>query len=343
MEDRIKDVVSKSADSSAVSGVCFTSVALCCADRFLKVFGNVFGVEFGARNGVGVSVVNKQRHGSKRMILQRVMPFAFLVVGVCFGVVLTQNGVLGKLTQMVSSPAREFIGGHSHYDEGLRQEELKLRSILKEVEKMTYRLQKQGHVKAENVGKMVGTGGLGGGRVSHSSFEFRSLVRQGGKPELIAPIREEDDLLVSISHLSDVLRKLPIGSPVFGDVSSGFGVRVSPFTGGSQFHSGLDFPVDHGSSVSSTGEGSVIYAGYYGGYGQTVIVDHGFGYQTLYAHLSDIQAHVGDSVCRGRQIGLVGNTGNSTGSHLHYEVRYNNQQIDPAEFVELAGVVTEIL
>ena len=122
--------------------------------------------------------------------------------------------------------------------------------------------------------------------------------------------------------------------PGFHRVSSPFGWRTHPIFGGQEMHTGVDIagPGINGATVVSAGDGRVISAGWRGGFGNTVIVDHGDGVTTLYAHLSSIQASVGQQVTAGQAIGRVGSTGNSTGPHLHWEVRVNGQPRNPMTF-----------
>ncbi len=129
------------------------------------------------------------------------------------------------------------------------------------------------------------------------------------------------------------LASTPSRRPGPGYVSSTFGMRVDPFTGLPQFHSGVDFAANIGARVVTTADGIVNMAGPNGPYGNTVQVDHGHGLTTLYGHLSRVNVRVGDKVRRGDLIGAVGNTGRSTGPHLHYEVRLNGIPQDPSRFI----------
>jgi hypothetical protein len=119
---------------------------------------------------------------------------------------------------------------------------------------------------------------------------------------------------------------MPLNS---SDITSSFGYRADPFTGETKFHAGTDFGAAMGDSVFATGDGKVVQAGENGGYGLSVTIDHGNGLETLYGHLSEILTSVGKQVSIGELIGLVGSTGNSTGPHLHYEVRQDGSPIAP--------------
>ncbi|TVP65517.1 MAG: peptidase M23 [Nodularia sp. (in: Bacteria)] len=114
--------------------------------------------------------------------------------------------------------------------------------------------------------------------------------------------------------------------------SSAFGWRTHPILGYRRFHSGLDFAASHGSRIRAADSGNVIFAGWYGGYGRTVIIDHGKNMTTLYAHASELFVAEGQSVERGQAIASVGSTGLSTGPHLHFEVRRNGTPVNPADY-----------
>ena len=119
--------------------------------------------------------------------------------------------------------------------------------------------------------------------------------------------------------------KAPVGAPV----SSGFGTRVHPILGEVRMHTGLDYAAGNGVPIKSSGSGIVVWAGPRGGYGNTVIVDHRNGLATLYAHQSRVSARVGQKVSTGQVVGFVGQTGMSTGPHLHFEVRELGAPVDP--------------
>jgi murein DD-endopeptidase MepM/ murein hydrolase activator NlpD len=129
------------------------------------------------------------------------------------------------------------------------------------------------------------------------------------------------------------LESLPSLWPVHGLLSSGFGVRVSPFTDTKVFHQGLDIDAPKGSPIRAAGGGKVVRCGFEPRYGNLVVIDHGNGYRTVYAHLSKRLVEVGDTVRRGDLIGKVGDTGRTTGPHLHYEVRLNGLPVNPVRFL----------
>jgi murein DD-endopeptidase MepM/ murein hydrolase activator NlpD len=142
-----------------------------------------------------------------------------------------------------------------------------------------------------------------------------------------------------IDRLNRTLALVPYRKPVLGEVefSSGFGVRSDPFLGRPAMHTGLDFRASMGDPVRATASGKVESAGWSGGYGRMIEIDHGNGLSTRYGHLSEIGVKVGDTIKIGQIIGAVGSTGRSTGPHLHYETRIDGEAVDPQKFLR-AGV-----
>jgi murein DD-endopeptidase MepM/ murein hydrolase activator NlpD len=122
----------------------------------------------------------------------------------------------------------------------------------------------------------------------------------------------------------------PIASKL---LNSTFGMRKDPYTGQTVMHKGIDFAADHGSEVFATADGTVVFAGSRGKYGKTLVIDHGYGLQTHFSHLSAYKVELGEQVMRGQVIGEAGNTGRSTGVHLHYEVRFMGIPHDPEKYI----------
>ncbi|WP_008311648.1 murein hydrolase activator EnvC family protein [Leptolyngbya sp. PCC 6406] len=121
--------------------------------------------------------------------------------------------------------------------------------------------------------------------------------------------------------------------PVNGRITSGFGNRRHPILGYNRFHGGVDFGASQGTTIHAADSGQVIFSGWYGGYGRTIILDHGGGITTLYAHASQLYVNVGQNVAQGQAIAAVGSTGLSTGPHLHFEVRQNGNPINPMNYL----------
>lgn len=143
--------------------------------------------------------------------------------------------------------------------------------------------------------------------------------------EIIDYARNQEIRMENIPAIQPVLNK------DLTRMASGHGWRVDPVYGTRRFHEGMDFTAPTGTDVYATGNGRIIEAGWQQGYGNRIVIDHGFGYHTLYAHLHKILKRSG-TVHRGDVIGLVGSTGKSTGPHLHYEVHYHGAPVDPRNY-----------
>ena len=156
-----------------------------------------------------------------------------------------------------------------------------------------------------------------------------------------------DEVRQISSESGDMLSCMPSVPPVVPDravvhLSSGFGYRTDPVLGGGEAHGGQDMAAAPGTPVFATGDGVVIEAEFHAnGYGNQVVIDHGYGYQTRYAHLSRIAVAVGMRIQRGTQIGTVGSTGKSTGPHLHYEVVYRGNRVNPMNYMDFNMPVEE--
>lgn len=141
------------------------------------------------------------------------------------------------------------------------------------------------------------------------------------------------ELWESLSERQSLLAATPRVKPVKGWFTSKFGYRVSPFTGRPVMHNGLDIAAAPGAPIMAPADGVVSFAGYDSGYGKLVSIDHGYGVVTRYGHTSQLFVEVGQKIKMGDIIAAVGNTGRSTGPHLHYEVRVNNIPVDPSNYV----------
>jgi murein DD-endopeptidase MepM/ murein hydrolase activator NlpD len=160
-----------------------------------------------------------------------------------------------------------------------------------------------------------------------SLYAFNLIRRSTLKPP------ENSALLAMFPSLNLGHETVPSIWPLRGQISAGFGQRLDPFSGEGAFHSGLDICAPYGTRIESTAEGIVLHAGLDFGYGNEVIVDHGFGIMTKYGHLSKIFVVVGEEVKQGQVIGAVGMTGMTTGPHLHYEVLVNDTPVNPMKYL----------
>jgi murein DD-endopeptidase MepM/ murein hydrolase activator NlpD len=136
------------------------------------------------------------------------------------------------------------------------------------------------------------------------------------------------------SRLGD-LEFIPSLWPVKGRITALFGQRLDPFSGEGSFHTGIDIASYYGDAIRAAAEGTVTFVGQRAGYGNVIVIDHGFGYTTLYAHLSRFSTQGGVNVKRGDVIGYEGQSGRATGPHLHYEVRINNEPVNPWPFLHI--------
>jgi murein DD-endopeptidase MepM/ murein hydrolase activator NlpD len=192
----------------------------------------------------------------------------------------------------------------------------------------------------ERVGELVADAEQKTGEIEGIYGEKQSLLSRTTANKN-ALIRMEKDLEIKEAELVRILESYKYGSapsgkfmwPVAGRVTSGFGNRIHPIFGVMRFHSGIDIAAPYGTLVKAADGGQIVQAGYFGGYGYSVMVYHGGGFATWYAHLSSINVSVGQFVERGQVIGLVGSTGWSTGPHLHFEVRINGSPQNPRGYL----------
>ena len=195
----------------------------------------------------------------------------------------------------------------------LEEERAKLSKRLKDIENKMVAI--EDHLAKRGVlGKVVGVGGT----------SYKASQEDLSRVEFL---RERSEYLLS------TLKSIPLGYPVYGNITSHLGWRKNPFGKGYEFHSGIDIEAPYGSRVVATADGVVEMAGYYGDYGKAVLIKHPSGYMTLYGHLSEISVKAGQEVKAGQVIGKVGSTGRSTGPHLHYEVLYQGKLKNPMEYI----------
>ncbi len=148
-----------------------------------------------------------------------------------------------------------------------------------------------------------------------------------------------DKLLCETDRYLHLIKNIPLGRPIDTKISSKYGRRSDPLNKQKAFHTGIDFKGDTGDKIQATGDGVVKKSLYNKGWGNYVVLTHSNGYETLYAHLSKRLVKRGEKVTRGESIGLVGNTGRSTGSHLHYEVHFHDKTVNPMKFMQVAKLL----
>jgi len=157
-----------------------------------------------------------------------------------------------------------------------------------------------------------------------------------GGPFTSSAAGTRDELILRTDRYLDTIQNVPLGAPVPGVLTSRFGQRIDPINGKSAYHQGVDIRGRMGSEVKATADGIVIIQNYDKGNGRYIVVDHGNGFRTKYAHLKKGLVQKGESVERGQVIGLVGNSGRSTGPHVHYEIHYDDKIVNPTRFVRIA-------
>jgi murein DD-endopeptidase MepM/ murein hydrolase activator NlpD len=198
--------------------------------------------------------------------------------------------------------------------------------------------------QAESIPESVRQSGFGGSnRYEHlmSLSDADLVVATTKKMDLLAKQLYVEsnslDELIKLGQTQDDRAKCipaiqPISNKDLKKTASGYGMRIDPIYRTPRFHSGMDFSAKIGTDVYATGDGTVTYAAWKQGYGNCIIINHGYGYETLYGHLSKYKVRVGQKVKRGEVIGLVGNSGKSTGPHLHYEVMIRGKYDNPSKY-----------
>lgn len=156
-----------------------------------------------------------------------------------------------------------------------------------------------------------------------------------GGPFLSSAVGERDGQVLRADRYLDTIQNVPLGAPVPGVITSRFGKRIDPINGKSGYHQGIDIRGRMGSDVKATAEGIVISQNYDKNSGRYIHIDHGNGFITKYAHLKKSLVQKGNTVERGQVIGLVGNTGRSTGPHVHYEIHYDDKIVNPTKYVRI--------
>jgi murein DD-endopeptidase MepM/ murein hydrolase activator NlpD len=174
--------------------------------------------------------------------------------------------------------------------------------------------------------------------VKLKKLKHTDTVKNSGGPFIAIEDNRFDQLIYEADQYLETIRSLPLGKPAVGVINSSYGPRMDPITHTAAFHSGIDILGNTGDEVRATAEGKVISAGENGGYGNYILIDHGNAYSTGYGHLLKYRVKEGDHVNRGQVIGLIGDTGRSTGPHLHYEISVNSKTIDPSKFLKVADI-----
>lgn len=145
-----------------------------------------------------------------------------------------------------------------------------------------------------------------------------------------------DDLTFKVDSYLETIKTIPLGPPVYGAITSQYGRRFDPINDQPAFHAGIDIRKPLGSKIYATAEGVVLEKGYTKGHGNYLVLKHGEDFKTRFFHMKKSLVNIGDRIKRGDTIGLVGNTGRSTGAHLHYEIIYQEKHTNPLKFIRIA-------
>lgn len=210
------------------------------------------------------------------------------------------------------------------------------RQLMKKTEEVENKLNEI-DVLQRRLEKLAGIDSPSRGGAIDRSIEF-DVSTPSEEMEIISEILSDKKLELEV-FIEDVeaqfeyLKTVPDIMPASGRITSKFGNRRDPFTRRIQFHQGIDIANSSGTNIKAAAKGTVIFAGRNGGYGRTIIIDHGNGYKTLYAHNRELLVKKGEKVEKGQVIAKMGSSGRSTGVHLHFEIHKNNKPIDPLSVI----------
>ncbi|HEY8463549.1 MAG TPA: peptidoglycan DD-metalloendopeptidase family protein [Bacillota bacterium] len=321
-------------------------------NRFKKIYKSLK-----SKLGKGFTLMMIPNSGSKVKSIQ--IPFVLIL---CFMVILAGNiyMVIGFVSQKGSINYFKTVLTHKNQQiERLNQEQKLIRPTLEK----TYQINKElNRLKQERVKLLEHWKSLQeqNRRTSYPvsrgvyfrNYDYKFTSLQTGQDQaseltllnhnidqlkefIEVETREQQNLYKAIINYQQKLEQIPSLNPLrTSRITSWFGRRLHPKLGYSRLHTGIDLSARIGTKVHATASGIVTFSGYKSGYGYTVILDHGQGYQTLYAHNSKLVVKVGQQVKRGAVISYSGNTGTTTGPHLHYEVRVNGKPVNPIWFIK---------
>ncbi|PLX81820.1 MAG: peptidase M23 [Desulfuromonas sp.] len=282
-----------------------------------------------------VLIIPEGSHRVRRFSLQRTLVKAIAVAGVA----LVLGGCLlvaDYLRVRVDRGELEYLRVHN------RSQEQDLHRLAAKVEDLRQEMVvlAQNDAKVRVMAQLTrpkgdSLTGVGGPPEADAVAEFSHLQQQIDDVRRAIDLRREsqEEIRGVLNDQSSLLAAKPVGWPVKGWMTSSFGMRRSPFTGKRKMHEGLDIAARTGTPIYATADGIVSQAGTRSGYGKLVVVEHGYGYKTYYGHNSKIFVQVGQRLKRGDKIAAVGNTGRSTGPHLHYEVHLNGVPLNPKKYL----------
>ena len=285
---------------------------------------------------------------SYRKITRGFSYFFKRILGVLFSSLIIGAGLTFAFLMVVDSPKeKQLKRENEQYKMQLKLVQDKLTMISDELDELQQRDEKIYRIifEADPIPMSVRKGGFGGSNkykhledLSDAELVIGTNKKLDGiAKQLYIQSKSYDEIVSLVSKHEDMLASLPSIQPISNKdltrTASGWGYRIDPIYKIRKFHYGLDFTSPTGTDVYATGNGRVSLLKFSPTYGNYIIIDHGYGYQTVYAHLSKYNVRYGQKVNRGDVIAFVGNTGKSTGSHLHYEVHKNGVQVNPINFL----------
>jgi murein DD-endopeptidase MepM/ murein hydrolase activator NlpD len=245
-------------------------------------------------------------------------------VGLLTDIVRQDNTILGQIKTLKARVEEQRLA--------LEQQQARVAALERDQTVVTAELQ------AASEQSRAALGELGSARAA------KKKVLAAAEKDLAAWKKQQKEMLAESERITELLRAASaakpvkagsgvLSRPVGGEVTSGFGYRVHPIFNVRRMHTGIDIDADMGDPIKAASKGTVVSAGWRGGYGKCVVISHGGGLATLYGHMSEISVSAGDKVKKGEVIGKVGSTGYSTGPHLHFEVRVNGDPVDPLGYL----------
>jgi murein DD-endopeptidase MepM/ murein hydrolase activator NlpD len=273
-----------------------------------------------------VIILNKNQHGTKTLQIKtkHISRFKHYVLGV-LGIIFCLSGIIVYLNKQNQKQEQE--------KQQLMAQIVSLKGQLPTQASKNDKATAQSYIQAienklQKINNYLRKRGLPG-------FSTKSVGGNGDAESAKLTDKEKYSLYDEyLGRLTKTIAFTPLGYPRIGSFTSFFGYRSDPFESGTaEFHPGIDFKGQKGDGVKCTATGTVVFAGWYGGYGNCIRIQHIGGLETLYGHLSRIDVKVGQKVEVGDKIGAVGSTGHSTGTHLHYEVRKNGKPVNPVKYL----------
>lgn len=301
-------------------------------DELYMFFGNYHIILLKEKNGTSKNLYIKGWLGSSLCI--------FLGVVIISNILLWQQYQNTNILQRQLSESERTIETQNTQLMGLVGKISSLQEDLSRVQRLDSKLR-----VIVNIEKDIEATSIGGSRTEEFSRTYLPLHRQelmvrklnNFLKQLSEEVRLEEvrqqELLQTLRDKKEALASIPSIWPISGFITSHFGNRPSPFTGRIEYHKGLDISAAIGTPIQASGNGRVILAGCDGAYGNCVVLQHGSGLTSRYAHMSTVDVKVGQNVRRGQIIGYVGSTGRSSGPHLHYEVKVNGMNVDPLRYI----------